>query len=155
MKSGTILDSAMGEIRSVDGGGTWCPATLVSNYSKEWLEVDLEKKMMITGISLQGRWDNGVGQEFAPFVSMMYYDDVTGQFATYSDLHGDQVMAGNTDTYSVAEVKMVPPVVTDRIRVIPYSQYQRSVCVRVEVRGCQVHQAKEIVTKKMVRYYSR
>ena len=111
---------------------------MVSNYSKEWLEVDLEKKMMITGISLQGRWDNGVGQEFAPFVSMMYYDDVTGQFATYSDLHGDQVMAGNTDTYSVAEVKMVPPVVTDRIRVIPYSQYQRSVCVRVEVRGCQL-----------------
>jgi hypothetical protein len=150
MESGTILDSqltasssfassvgpAMGRLRSVDGGGAWCPATMVSNYSKEWLEVDLEKKMMITGISLQGRWDNGVGQEFAPFVSMMYYDDVTGQFAPYSDLHGDQVMAGNTDTYSVAEVKMDPPVVTDRIRVIPYSQYQRSVCVRAEIRGC-------------------
>ena len=152
MESGAILDSqisasssfassvgpAMGRLRSVEGGGAWCPATMVSNYSKEWLEVDLEKKMMITGISLQGRWDNRVGQEFAPFVCMMYYDDVTGQFAPYSDLHGEQVMAGNTDTYSVAEVKMVPPVVTGRIRVIPYSQYQRSVCIRVELRGCQV-----------------
>ena len=128
----------MGRLRSVDGGGAWCPATMVSNFSKEWLEVDLEKKMMITGISLQGRWDNGIGQEFAPFVCMMYYDDVTEQFVPYSALHGEQVMAGNTDTYSVAEVKMVPPVVTGRIRVIPYSQYQRSVCIRVELRGCQV-----------------
>ena len=121
---------------------------MVSNYSKEWLEVDLEKKMMITGISLQGRWDNGVGQEFAPFVSMMYYDDVTGQFAPYSDLHGDQVMAGNTDTYSVAEVKMLPPVVTHRIRVIPYSMYQRSVCVRIEVMGCQVPHAQEMAVEQ-------
>jgi hypothetical protein len=46
MESGAILDSqlsatssyassvpAMGRLRSVDGGGAWCPATMVSNYS--------------------------------------------------------------------------------------------------------------------------
>ena len=113
---------------------------MVSNYSKEWLEVDMGKKMMITGISLQGRWNNGVGQEFSPFVILTYFDDLTEEFTTYSDIDGEHVMTANTDTYSVAEVKMVTPVLTDRIRVIPYSHYQRSVCLRVEVMGCKVPQ---------------
>ena len=100
--------------------------------------------MMITGISLQGRWDNGVGQEFSPFVILMYFDDVTEEFTTYSDIDGEHVMTANTDTYSVAEVKMVTPVLTDRIRVIPYSHYMRSVCLRVEVMGCKVPQVQEM-----------
>ena len=37
---------------------------MVSNYSKEWLEVDMEKKMMITGISLQGGGTIVLGKSF-------------------------------------------------------------------------------------------
>ena len=75
----------MGRLHSTEGGGAWCPATMVTNYTKEWLEVDLEKKMIITAISLQGRWDNGVGQEFSPYIVLEYYDDLTHQFVTYSN----------------------------------------------------------------------
>ena len=73
----------------------------------------------------------------------MYFDDVTEEFTTYSDIDGEHVMTANTDTYSVAEVKMVTPVLTDRIRVIPYSHCMRAVCLRVDVRGCAAspHQA--------------
>ena len=165
MESGVIKDSqitasssfassvgpSMGRLRSTEGGGAWCPATMVSNYSKEWLEVDMEKKMMITGISLQGRWDNGVGQEFSPFVILMYFDDVTEEFTTYSDIDGEHVMAANTDTYSVAEFKMVTAVLTDRIRVIiPYSHHQWSVCLRVEVMGCKVPQKQEMRVEQLM-----
>ena len=144
MESGSIRDSqlhasssysssvgpTMGRLRSSAGGGAWCPASMVSNYSTEWLEVNLEKKkMMITGISMQGRWDNGVGQEFSPFVRVVYLHDVSGQFVTYTDLHGGQVFTANIDTYSVAEVKMDPPVVTDRLRVISVSRQISKVCL--------------------------
>ena len=162
LESGSIRDSqlhasssysssvgpTMGRLRSSAGGGAWCPASMVSNSSKEWLEVNLEKKMMITGISMQGRWDNGVGQEFAPFVRVVYLHDVSGQFVTYTDLHGGQVFTANIDTYSVAEVKMDPPVVTDRLRVIPVSIYQRSVCIRIEIRGCEVTDVPQLVKEQ-------
>ena len=157
MESGLILDyqvSAtssfapsvgpdMGRLHSVEGGGAWCPATMVSNNTKEWLEVDLEKKMIITAISLQGRWDNGVGQEFSPFIVLMYYDDLTHQFVTYSDDDDNYVMTGNADTYSVAKILLDTPVVTARLRVIPYSYYQRSVCIRLDIHGCQAIQTRE------------
>jgi len=156
MESGTILDyqvsasssfassvgPAMGRLHSAEGGGAWCPANMVTNNTKEWLEVDLEKKMIITAISLQGRWDNGLGQEFSPYIVLMYYDDFTHQFIAYSDKPDgdddvdDYVMTGNTDTYSVVKVVLDTPVVTDKIRVIPFSYYPRTVCIRVELHGC-------------------
>jgi len=135
----------VGEIPSkyTTGGGAWCPATMVTNYTKEWLEVDLEKKMIITAISLQGRWDNGVGQEFSPFIMLKYYDDLTHQFFTYNNDDDDYVMTGNTDTYSVVKVTLDTPIVTKRLRVIPYSYYQRSVCIRLEIHGCQAQKTEE------------
>merc|ERR1712129_636934 len=108
----------------------------------------MEKKMMITGISLHVRWKHGVGQKFSPFVNIMYFDDVTEDFTTYTDIVGEHVKTLNTDTYSVAEVKMVTPVLTDRIRVIPYSHYMRSVCLRVEVMGCNVTQEQEVLVEE-------
>ena len=138
---------AMGHLHSTEGGGAWCPAFMVTNHSKEWLQVDLQEKMIITGISLQGRWDNGLGQEFSPFVVLEYYDDATDQFTPYSDIHDEDdtnsdipeytVLPGNVDTYSVVKVMLDTPVVTNRIRVIPYSHYQRTVCIRMELWGCQ------------------
>jgi len=158
MESGTILDyqvsasssfapsvgPAMGRLHNAEGGGAWCPAIMVTNNTKEWLEVELGKKMIITGISLQGRWDNGVGQEFSPYIVLMYYDDLTHQYRRYSDKHDDDddddddkyVMTGNTDTYSVLKVLLDTPVLTSRVRVIPFSYYQRTVCIRLELHGC-------------------
>jgi len=169
MESGTILDyqvsasssfapsvgPAMGRLHNAEGGGAWCPAIMVTNNTKEWLEVELGKKMIITGISLQGRWDNGVGQEFSPYIVLMYYDDLTHQYRRYSEKHYDEdddddddyddkyVMTGNTDTYSVVKVSLDTPVLTSRVRVIPYSYYQRTVCIRLELHGCREQQSQE------------
>jgi len=163
MESGIILDyqvsasssfapsvgPAMGRLHNAEGGGAWCPANMVTNTTKEWLEVDLEKKMIITEISLQGRWDNGVGQELTPYIVLMYYDDLTHQYKRYSDKHDDEddddnnVMTGNTDTYSVVKVLLNTPILTSRVRVIPYSYYQRTVCIRLELHGCREQESQE------------
>jgi len=176
MESGTILDyqvsasssfapsvgPAMGRLHNAEGGGAWCPAIMVTNNTKEWLEVELGKKMIITGISLQGRWDNGVGQEFSPYIVLMYYDDLTHQYRRYSEKHYDEdddddddyddkyVMTGNTDTYSVVKVSLDTPVLTSRVRVIPYSYYQRTVCIRLELHGCREQESEEEVKEGLV-----
>lgn len=48
-----------------------------------------------------------------------------------------QVFKGNENTY-LAELRTVsPPIIAKRIRFIPYSQHPRTVCMRVEMYGCE------------------
>ena len=90
MESGSILDSqlsasssyassvgpAMGRLHGVNGGGAWCPSDQVGGQREEdeWLEVNLGRVVLLTGVSLQGRWDNGNGQEFTPLVRIVTDD---------------------------------------------------------------------------------
>ena len=48
-------------------GGAWCPSKQVSesNSGKEWLQVNLTSGLyVITGVSTQGRFGNGMGVEY-------------------------------------------------------------------------------------------
>merc|ERR1712212_897340 len=65
----------MGRLNSMVGGGAWCPAKVISNHSKEWLEVDMVREQMVTGVIIQGRWDRGLGQEFAKYVMIQYMEE--------------------------------------------------------------------------------
>jgi len=48
-----------------------------------------------------------------------------------------QVFHGNSNTY-IAEVREVsPPIIARRIRIVPQSSYPRTICMRVELYGCQ------------------
>ena len=48
-----------------------------------------------------------------------------------------QIFLGNENTY-LAELRTVsPPIIAKRIRFIPYSQHPRTVCMRVEMYGCE------------------
>jgi len=47
-----------------------------------------------------------------------------------------QVFEGNTNTY-IAEMQTVdPPIIARRVRFVPYSGHPRTVCLRVELHGC-------------------
>ena len=47
-----------------------------------------------------------------------------------------QLFAGNQNTY-IAELREVnPPIIAQRIRFVPYSRHPRTVCMRVEIYGC-------------------
>ena len=140
------VDSSKARLGREEGGGAWCPRKLVDKNLTEWLEVDLGRRMTITKIALQGRWANGVGKEFAPYVVVSYFDAVTGRFVNHVDQRGGgRVKAANKDTYSVEEVLLQPVIVTNKIRVLPYSEVKRSVCLRLELYGCEgtTHEEKE------------
>ena len=55
----TSVMPQMGRLNSMVGGGAWCPAKVISNHSMEWLEVDLGRRQLVSGVIIQGRWDRG------------------------------------------------------------------------------------------------
>lgn len=47
-----------------------------------------------------------------------------------------QILTGNINTYSEVERELQPIIVAQKIRIYPYSQYDRTVCLRAELIGC-------------------
>ncbi len=47
-----------------------------------------------------------------------------------------QIFKGNINTY-IAELREVdPPIIARNVRFIPYSEHPKTVCMRIEVYGC-------------------
>ena len=40
-------------------GGAWCPKPMISQFSYEFLQIDLGKLAVITMVEIQGRFGNG------------------------------------------------------------------------------------------------
>ena len=49
-----------GRLGTERGGGAWCPAHLISRASDQaWLEVELARDSLVTGVITQGRYAGG------------------------------------------------------------------------------------------------
>ena len=133
----SAVGPGMGRLETEMGGGAWCPLGLVSQerQGEEWLEVDLGRRVRITGLGLQGRWGGGQGAEWSPEISVAWYDQEREQYVTTSDIY-----PANTDTYSLVTISLSQALETERIRVIPVSDHPRAVCLRLELYGCQIDQ---------------
>ncbi|KAK7504484.1 hypothetical protein BaRGS_00004350, partial [Batillaria attramentaria] len=124
-------------IGSEEKGGAWCPRQSISKDVYEYLQIDLGRLMVITKVETQGRFGNGQGQEFARFFLLEYQREDTGHWHRFRNRESTEVFRGNENTY-LAELRTVsPPIIAKRIRFIPYSQHPRTVCMRVEMYGCE------------------
>lgn len=47
-----------------------------------------------------------------------------------------QILTGNINTYSEVENLLQPIIFAQKVRIYPYSQYDRTVCLRAEIVGC-------------------
>nr|CAH7715837.1 unnamed protein product [Callosobruchus chinensis] len=128
-----------GRLHNAKNGGAWCPRQMVSRDSKEYLEVDLEEEYVVTAVHTQGRFGNGQGQEYAEGYMVDYWrvGMAEGAWKRWRNRVGKELLTGNTDTYSIVEQKLDPPVIASKIRFIPYSDHVRTVCMRVEILGCE------------------
>ena len=130
----------MGRLNSMVGGGAWCPARVISNKSREWMEVDLGRDHLVTGVITQGRWDRGLGQEFAQHVMIQYWVE-EGEEGEWQSEGGRR--EANIDTFTPVVIPLKTPVRTNRVRIVPVSHHPRTVCLRLEVCGCD-EDAREI-----------
>lgn len=151
MESGTIPDEAItasssyvpnvgprnGRLRVEKAGGAWCPKQQVERGVREYLQIDLNTVHMVTGVQTQGRYDHGRGQEYAEEYTLEYWRPGFEQWIQYNRWDGKQILSGNSDTATVVSHQLMPPVFATRVRVLPYSVHRRTVCLRVELRGCE------------------
>ena len=117
-------------------GGAWCPRALIDSNSKEYIEIDLEKPYLISGVLTQGRFGNGQGQEFAEAFRLQYWRNGMKDFVTYKSRDGQEIMKGNSNTYTVKENILESPVVAQKVRIVPFASHSRTVCMRLELLGC-------------------
>lgn len=57
------------------------------------------------------------------------------------------MLPGNTNTYTIVDQKLDPPIVASKVRFLPYSDHVRTVCMRVELLGCKWTGSWKIVCK--------
>lgn len=151
MESGTILDAdinatssfdrenvgpALARLKSERHGGAWCPKNQITKEAREWLEIDLHTIHLITAVSTQGRFGNGLGVEFTEAYMLEYWRPRLGKWVRYRDIKGEEVIQGNTNTYLESKHELEPPLWASKIRFLPYSHHRRTVCMRVELYGC-------------------
>ncbi|XP_037082022.1 discoidin domain-containing receptor tyrosine kinase B-like [Pollicipes pollicipes] len=151
MESGAIPDSAITVTSSFDlarvgpqharlnvdrDGGAWCPDRHISKGIREYLEVDLTRAQVVSAVSIQGRFGNGRGVEFADQFTLEYWRPGLTAWRTYRQWNGTEVLPGNENNYLAVQRRLVPPIFATRLRLLPYSEYARMVCLRVELHGC-------------------
>ncbi|XP_026834385.1 uncharacterized protein LOC6543109 [Drosophila erecta] len=117
-------------------GGAWCPKHMVSNALKEYLQVDLLQTHVITAIRTQGRFGKGQGQEYTEAYVLEYWRPGFDKWQRWKNIQGKEILPGNINTYSEVENALQPIILASKIRIYPYGQYDRTVCLRAEIVGC-------------------
>merc|ERR1711971_1002899 len=127
-----------GRLNSEKGGGAWCPKNLITENmdTQEFLEIDLKYNHVITAVVTQGRFASGRGAEFAEFYIIQYWREGMEAFQDYVTSEGEKILEGNKNTFSESKILLYSTIVASKIRIIPYSQHPRTVCMRVELLGC-------------------
>ena len=142
----SAVGPSMGRLRGSQGAGAWCPEGMVGgvNSSQQFLEVELPSRKLVTALETQGRWDEGRGQEFVPWVAVWVFRDGEG-WTQYRDGEGREEWEANRDTYSVVKISLEPAVEADKVRIVLRARHTRTVCLRIELWGCDAQQAEDPV----------
>ncbi|EDW37475.1 GL25507 [Drosophila persimilis] len=123
-------------LKTDNNGGAWCPKHMVSNALKEYLQVDLLQTHVITAVRTQGRFGKGQGQEYTEAYVLEYWRPGFDKWQRWKNSQGKEILPGNINTYSEVENALQPIIFASKIRIYPYGQYDRTVCLRAEIVGC-------------------
>ena len=130
------VGSERGRLNAEHGGGAWCPKSFISQESREYLEIDLGEEHTVTGVITQGRFANGLGLEFAEYYTLEHWRPGMEGYTEYTGDNGERILSGNKDTFTESRVLLEPSILATRVRIVPYSKHMRTVCMRIELLGC-------------------
>lgn len=55
----------------------------------------------------------------------------------YQNRNLSNILVGNVDTSTAVYRALDPPIIASRIRFVPFSLHPRTMCMRVEIYGCE------------------
>ncbi|XP_037764749.1 coagulation factor V [Chelonia mydas] len=102
-----------------------------------WIQVDLQREVLITGIQTQGakQWMKSLYvKEF-----FMTYSKDKRKWITFigNSTGGQKLFEGNSDAHGIKDNHIDPPIIARYIRVYPTDSYNRPT-LRMELLGCEV-----------------
>ncbi|CAD5231215.1 unnamed protein product [Bursaphelenchus okinawaensis] len=124
-------------IRTEKASGAWCPKSQIRNGSYEFLQVSFNKTHVIRAVETQGRYGNGTGREFAQQYMLDYWRQGTTKWIRYRLRNGSELIEANFDTVTPVLRELDPPIIAQKLRLVPYSVQTRTTCMRMEVHGCE------------------
>ncbi|XP_072237037.1 lactadherin-like isoform X2 [Leuresthes tenuis] len=117
----------------------WTSATHDRN---PWIEINMQKKMRLTGIITQGASRMGAAEYIKAFKVASSLDGIS--YITYKadSIRRDKVFVGNIDNDSTKTNLFEPPIVAQYIRIIPVV-CRRACTLRLELVGCELNGCSE------------
>ncbi|KAA8578745.1 hypothetical protein FQN60_005354 [Etheostoma spectabile] len=112
--------------------------TSAAHDKNPWIEVNMQKKMRLTGIITQGASRMGTSEYIKAFKVASSFDG--SAYTTYrvDGQRRDKVFVGNTDNDSTKTNLFDPPIVAQYIRIIPVV-CRRACTLRMELVGCELN----------------
>ncbi|KAI6191743.1 Coagulation factor 5 8 type and Tyrosine protein kinase domain containing protein, protein [Aphelenchoides bicaudatus] len=151
LESGEIKDSQLSASSSFDvqsvgpqnarirqeiGSGAWCPEKQINGTVHESIQVSFPDEILLTAVETQGRFDEGRGAEYASAYMIEYWRNSLGIWQRYKDSSGNEIIPGNSDTKTAVLNTLETGIVANLVRIIPVSEFTRTVCLRFELYGC-------------------
>ncbi|XP_036440212.1 milk fat globule EGF and factor V/VIII domain containing a [Colossoma macropomum] len=103
-----------------------------------WIEIDLQKKMRLTGIITQGASRIGTAEFIKAFKVASSFDDKVYTMYRNDGQKKDRVFVGNADNESTKTNLFDPPIVAQFIRIIPVV-CRKACTLRMELIGCELN----------------
>lgn len=105
---------------------------------KPWIQVDMQREVVVTGIQTQGA-KHYLKSCFTTEFQVAYSSDQTNwQIFRGNSTKSVMYFAGNSDASTIKENRLDPPIVARYIRIHPTKSYNRPT-LRLELQGCEVN----------------
>ncbi|XP_021054295.1 coagulation factor V [Mus pahari] len=105
---------------------------------KPWIQVDMQKEVVVTGIQTQGA-KHYLKSCFTTEFQVAYSSDQTNwQIFRGKSRKNVMYFTGNSDASTIKENRLDPPIVARYIRIHPTKSYNRPT-LRLELQGCEVN----------------
>ncbi|KAL4700144.1 hypothetical protein H8957_000352 [Semnopithecus entellus] len=111
------------------------PAELAS---KPWIQVDMQKEVIITGIQTQGAKHYLKSCYTTEFYVAYSSNQINWQIFKGNSTRNVMYFNGNSDASTIKENQFDPPIVARYIRISPTRAYNRPT-LRLELQGCEVN----------------
>ncbi|XP_071757584.1 lactadherin-like isoform X2 [Centroberyx gerrardi] len=116
--------------------------TSAAHDRNPWIEIDMQKKMRLTGIITQGASRMGTAEFIKAFKVATSFDGKTYSTYRVDGQRADKVFVGNTDNDSTKTNMFDPPVVAQYVRIIPVV-CRKACTLRMELVGCELNGCSE------------
>nr|XP_055221652.1 coagulation factor V isoform X2 [Gorilla gorilla gorilla] len=142
MKASEFLGYWEPRLARLNNGGSynaWSVEKLAAEFaSKPWIQVDMQKEVIITGIQTQGAKHYLKSCYTTEFYVAYSSNQINWQIFKGNSTRNVMYFNGNSDASTIKENWFDPPIVARYIRISPTRAYNRPT-LRLELQGCEVN----------------